>query len=76
MLSASRGYARVAVLVTSVSLLAGVAAGCSTTQEKAEKQKARAEHILEARKQREEAKKAKKGGKSGKDKKHEGGSTQ
>jgi F0F1-type ATP synthase epsilon subunit len=72
-LSVSRGYARVAALVTSLSLLAGAATGCSTTQEKAEKQKARAEHILEARKQREDAKKAKKHGKSGKD---EGGSKQ
>ena len=35
-------YARVAVLAASVCLLAGVAAGCSTTQEKAEKQKAAA----------------------------------
>lgn len=71
--SVSRGYARVAVLATSVSLLAGVAAGCSTTQEKAEKQQARAEHILEARKERQAKKRRHKHGKSGK---HEGGSKQ
>lgn len=49
-----------AALVTSLSLLAGVAAGCSTTQEKAEKQKARAEHILEARKDRQDHRKKQK----------------
>lgn len=65
MLSASRGYARVAAIVTSLSLLAGAAAGCSTTQEKAEKQKARAEHILGARKERQDRKKKEKHGKSG-----------
>jgi hypothetical protein len=54
----------VAALVTSFSLLAGVAAGCSTTQEKAEVQKARAEHILGARKERQDRKKVQKHGKS------------
>ncbi len=54
-------------LATSLSLLGGVAAGCSTTQEKAEKQKARAERILGARKERQDKKKQeKKNGKSGK----------
>ena len=59
-----------------ICLLGAGATGCSTTQEKAEKQKARAEHILQARKQRQEAKKAKQQGKSGKAGKHEGGSRQ
>jgi mannose/cellobiose epimerase-like protein (N-acyl-D-glucosamine 2-epimerase family) len=44
------------VLVTCFSLLAGAAAGCSTTQEKAEKQQARATHILEARAERQKQK--------------------
>jgi hypothetical protein len=71
-LSVSRGYARVAALVTSLSLLAGFAAGCSTTQEKAEKQKARAEHILEARKERQDRKKKQKHGKQGHENKRSG----
>ncbi|HSS32107.1 MAG TPA: hypothetical protein VLL27_02365 [Solirubrobacterales bacterium] len=54
-----------AVVITSLSLLAGAAAGCSTTQEKAEKQQARAEHILGARKERQDQKKKQKHGKSG-----------
>ncbi len=73
MLSVNRGQARLVVLVTSLSLLGGVAAGCSTTQEKAEKQKARAEHILGARKERQDKKKREKtNGKSGKQKQGEG----
>ena len=64
MLSVNRGQARLVVLATSLSLLGGVAAGCSTTQEKAEKQKARAEHILGARKERQDEKKREKRGKS------------
>ena len=73
MLSVNRGQARLVVLVTSLSLLGGVAAGCSTTQEKAEKQKARAEHILGARKERQDKKqREKKNGKSGKQKQGEG----
>ena len=71
-LSASRGKARPAVLVTCLALFAGVAAGCSTTQEKAEKQQARAEHILDARAQRQQAKKQKQHGKSGQAKKNGG----
>jgi hypothetical protein len=73
-LSVNRGQARLVVLVTSLSLLGGVAAGCSTTQEKAEKQKARAEHILGARKERQDKKKREKQGKS--DKQKQGGGNQ
>jgi hypothetical protein len=55
------------VLVTCLSLLAGVAVGCSTTQEKAERQQARATHILKARAERQKKKKQeKKQGKAGK----------
>jgi len=50
--SASRQIVRFAVLAACGVLLAGVAAGCSTTQEKAQRQQARAKHILEARKER------------------------
>jgi mannose/cellobiose epimerase-like protein (N-acyl-D-glucosamine 2-epimerase family) len=65
------------VLVTCFSLLAGAAAGCSTTQEKAEKQQARAKHILEARAERQRHKKKDgKQGKSGQKKGQAGGSTQ
>jgi hypothetical protein len=42
-------------------LLGAGAAGCSTTQEKAEAQKARAEHILKAQAERKQAKKRHKG---------------
>jgi uncharacterized protein HemX len=41
-----------------ICLLGAGAAGCSTTQEKAEHQKARSEHILKARADRQKAKKA------------------
>jgi hypothetical protein len=75
-LSVSRGQARLAVAVTSASLLGGFATGCSTTQEKAEKQQARAEHILQARKQRQRQKKNGKHEESGKDAKHGGGERQ
>jgi len=68
-LSASRGQARLVVVATSISLLGVAAAGCSTTQEKAETQQARAEHILQAREERQEAKKKGKHGKSSKNKK-------
>ena len=61
MLSVNRGQARLGALVVSLSLVGGVASGCSTTQEKAEKQKARAEHILNARAEREQAQKHKHG---------------
>jgi hypothetical protein len=41
-----------------ICLLGAGAAGCSTTQEKAEAQKAISEHILKARADRQKAKKA------------------
>jgi hypothetical protein len=63
------------VLGTCFSLLAGAAAGCSTTQEKAERQQARAKHILGARAERQKQKKKKdKKGRSGQGKDHAGGS--
>jgi hypothetical protein len=40
-------------VATCIGLLGAGAAGCSTTQEKAEHQQARAKHILEARKERQ-----------------------
>jgi hypothetical protein len=39
-----------------IGLLGAGAAGCSTTQEKAERQQARATHILEARAERQKKK--------------------
>ncbi len=51
--SASRRPTRLAVLAACGALLTGAATGCSTTQEKAERQQARAKHILEARKERQ-----------------------
>jgi regulator of protease activity HflC (stomatin/prohibitin superfamily) len=51
--SVNRPLTRLAVLASSALLLGGVAAGCSTTQEKAERQQARAKHILEARAERQ-----------------------
>jgi hypothetical protein len=54
--SVSRHTTRLGVLAASASLLAGAAAGCSTTQEKAEHQQARAKHILEARAERQKHK--------------------
>jgi hypothetical protein len=50
---------RLAVLAVGASLLAGAASGCSTTQEKAEKQQARAKHVLETRDARKQKKRAK-----------------
>jgi outer membrane protein assembly factor BamE (lipoprotein component of BamABCDE complex) len=47
---------RAAVLAISALLLIGAASGCSTTQEKADKQQARARHILEARAERQQQK--------------------
>jgi uncharacterized lipoprotein len=43
---------RVGVLAVCGLLLVGAFAGCSTTQEKAAHQQARAKHILEARERR------------------------
>jgi hypothetical protein len=55
--SVSRHSARLGVLAVALSLLAGAAGGCSTTQEKAERQQARAKHILEARAKRHKQRK-------------------
>jgi hypothetical protein len=54
--SVNRQISRIAVFVVCASLLTGAAAGCSTTQEKAARQQARAKHILDARKQRQRKK--------------------
>jgi hypothetical protein len=55
--SASRhSPVRLAVLAICGLLLIGAAGGCSTTQEKAERQQARAKHILEARAERQKHK--------------------
>jgi hypothetical protein len=50
--SASRRISRFGVVVLCGLLLAGALAGCTTTQEKAAHQQARAKHILEAREKR------------------------
>jgi hypothetical protein len=55
--SVSPSIGRLPALAACVCLLAAGTAGCSTTQEKAEIQKAKAEHILNARAGREKAKK-------------------
>jgi len=49
--------ARLGVLAVCALLLAGVASGCTTTQEKAAIQQAQSKHILEAREQRQKQKK-------------------
>jgi hypothetical protein len=54
--SVSRHSARFGVLAVCGLLLTGAAAGCSTTQEKAEKQQAQSTHILEARAERQKQK--------------------
>ncbi len=54
--SVSRHSARFGVLAACGLLLTGAAAGCSTTQEKAEKQQAQSKHILEARAERQKQK--------------------
>jgi hypothetical protein len=54
--SVSRHNARFGVLAVCGLLLTGAAAGCSTTQEKAEKQQAQSKHILEARAERQKQK--------------------
>jgi hypothetical protein len=58
--SVSRQLARLAALAACGLLLIGVAAGCSTTQEKAEHQQARAAHILKARAVRQKQKRERK----------------
>jgi hypothetical protein len=54
--SASPQLTRALALGTCAALLTGVASGCSTTQEKAERQQARAQHILDARAERQKHK--------------------
>jgi hypothetical protein len=54
--SVNRHSARFGALAVCGLLLTGAATGCSTTQEKAEIQQARAEHILEARAERQKHK--------------------
>jgi hypothetical protein len=54
--SVSHRIARLAVLAACGLLLLGATSGCSTTQEKAETQQARAKHILEARAKRQKHK--------------------
>lgn len=65
---------RLAVAACAGSLLLGVAAGCSTTQEKAAEHQAESKRILDARAERQaKRKKAKnKGGKEGKPQKNGG----
>ena len=50
--------ARSAAVAACMVLIGTGAAGCETTQEKADKQQARATHILKARAERQKAKKA------------------
>jgi hypothetical protein len=52
-LSVSRHSARLGALAACGVLLLGAASGCSTTQEKAEKQQARSKQILDARAKRQ-----------------------
>ena len=54
--SVSRHNARFGVLAVCGLLLTGAAAGCSTTQEKAEIKQAQSKHILEARAERQKHK--------------------
>jgi hypothetical protein len=63
--SASRNSARLGVLAACGLLLLGAAPGCSTTQEKAERQQAQAKHILDARAKRQRQKHAADGPKTG-----------
>lgn len=53
MLSVNRHSPRLAALSLCGLLLVGTASGCSTTQEKAERQQARAKHIIDARSERQ-----------------------
>ena len=54
--SARPALVRSAAIAACACLLAGGAAGCSTTQEKAERQRAESKRILEAREQRQKQK--------------------
>ncbi len=58
MRSASRHLSRVGVLAVCGVLLAGAFAGCTTTQEKAAREQARAKRILEAQEHRHDRAKA------------------
>ena len=60
--SASAHPTRLAVAVVSGLLLIGGAAGCSTTQEKAEKHQAESKRILDAREKRQQKKQQGKAG--------------
>jgi uncharacterized protein HemX len=66
-----RPLARAAAVAACLVLIGAGAAGCETTQEKAVKQQARADHILAARDERQREKKAEK--KQPKAKKHHEG---
>jgi muramoyltetrapeptide carboxypeptidase LdcA involved in peptidoglycan recycling len=55
--SVSRQLSRLGVLSTCAALLLGAFAGCSTTQEKAERQQAESKRILEQRAKRQQRKK-------------------
>lgn len=61
--SASSLPPRLAAFAACGALLAGALGGCSTTQEKAERQQARAKHILEARAKRQQRRHDRRGGK-------------
>jgi hypothetical protein len=52
--SASPYMSRMGVLAVCGLLFAGMLTGCSTTQEKAARQQARAKHILDAREKRQD----------------------
>jgi hypothetical protein len=54
--SASHRLTRLGALGACAALLVSAAAGCSTTQEKAERQQAQSKHILEARAERQKQK--------------------
>lgn len=55
--SVSRQILRLGVLCVCAPLLLGGLAGCTTTQEKADRAQARATHILEARAERQKKRK-------------------
>jgi outer membrane lipoprotein-sorting protein len=59
--SVSHHNTRLAVLALCGVTLVGALSGCSTTEEKAERQQARATHILKARADRQKQKKHDKG---------------
>ena|GEM_PF-847907 len=54
--SVSHRLTRLGALGACAALLVTAAAGCSTTQEKAERQQAQSKHILEARTERQKQK--------------------